>query len=247
MSGYLESIVSLQATLNELTAAELRLNSIPDWMSELHAEHSAKQAEIDEVAAAGAEADRLRREAEAATSDAEEKLKHFQDQIGKVTTQREYGALLKEIDNAKSMKSAGEQNELEAIEQKELADEQQRELREGFRDLDERYQGELGKWESEKPSVEQAVRELTSRSEELRGALPKPISTLFDRIRERLGGQALARVHKIRMPRGNAMWHCAACNFNVRPQVVVEIRNDGALTQCDSCKRILYWEPEDGE
>jgi predicted nucleic acid-binding Zn-ribbon protein len=30
----------------------------------------------------------------------------------------------------------------------------------------------------------------------------------------------------------------------VRPQSVVEIRNGTGLVQCDSCKRILYLEPE---
>jgi predicted nucleic acid-binding Zn-ribbon protein len=41
---------------------------------------------------------------------------------------------------------------------------------------------------------------------------------------------------------GGTMWHCTACNYNVRPQIVVEIRNNGSLIQCDSCKRILYFE-----
>ena len=35
-------------------------------------------------------------------------------------------------------------------------------------------------------------------------------------------------------------WHCSACNYRVRPQVVVEIRNSDNLVQCDSCKRILF-------
>ena len=30
----------------------------------------------------------------------------------------------------------------------------------------------------------------------------------------------------------------------VRPQVVVEIRNGDTLVQCDSCKRILFFEEE---
>ena len=51
MSAYLEAIVSLQATLSELAIAQRRLNSIPEWMTELHEEHSGRTADIETVAA----------------------------------------------------------------------------------------------------------------------------------------------------------------------------------------------------
>ncbi len=244
MPAKLDAIVNLQTTLNKLADANQRLHSIPDWMQELHEEHSGRQAEIDVVAETAAAADRGRREAEAAASDAEEKLKHYQQQIGRVSTQREYGALLKEIDTVKDLIRDAEQKALEAMEKNEESLKQLEEQREGFRDLDERYQAELVKWESEKPEVAAAIDDLKRRCKELRDAVPRPTLTLFDRIYERYDGQALARVRKMEMIRGNAMWHCEACSFNVRPQIVVEIKTGGRLNQCDSCKRILYWEDE---
>ena len=45
-----------------------------------------------------------------------------------------------------------------------------------------------------------------------------------------------------RSGRAHTFYHCGACNFRVRPQAVVEIRNQGALVLCDSCKRILYFD-----
>ncbi|MEM7582627.1 MAG: hypothetical protein AAF560_04550 [Acidobacteriota bacterium] len=245
MPGYLEAIVSLQKTLTELDAADKRLNSIPDWMLELHEEHSGRKAEIDRVDEEAASADQERREAEAALADAQEKQKRYQEQLGQVSTQREYGALLKEIDTTKNQISTNEQAALAATERKEQADSQLVELNEAFRDLDERYTAELAKWESEKPAVADSVKQLTQRSEELRAAVPRNVLTLFDRIFERSGGEALARVRKMKVARGNPMFHCEACSYNVRPQVVVEIRDQASLNQCDSCKRILYWEDEE--
>ncbi len=244
MSGHLDAIVSLHTTMNEYAACDRRLNTIPEWMRELHEEHSGRKAEIDAVEAEGAAAEQVRRESEAALADAEEQQKRYQEQLGKVSTQREYGALLKEIDTTKQLIAKNEQAAIEAAEQKDQADAKLGELREAFRDLDERYSVELEKWESEKPAVADEAKHLTARIEELRAAVPRNDLVLFDRLVERSGGAALARIQTIKAAKGNAMWHCEACSYNVRPQVVVEIRDRGSLNQCDSCKRILYWEDE---
>lgn len=243
----LPAVVSLQKVKTELVAAEERLHGIPDWMKELHEEHSQKKGEIDAVAAKGEEAAKARRESEAGLADAQEKLKHFQGQISQVSTQREYTALLKEIDTAKELIADLEKKVLESIEATEAAEKEKAELEEAFRDLDERYQGELAKWEAEKPAVAERIEALSKQEKELRGQLARPIEVLFDRIYERHGSQAVARIARVALPRSsNALWHCEACSYNVRPQVIVEIRNEGKITQCDQCKRILYLE-EEGE
>lgn len=247
MSGHLESIVALQRTLNNLSTAEERLNGIPDWMRELHAEHQQRKSEIEAVEAIAEEAASQRRESEGAIADAQEKLKHYQAQVGQISTQREYGALLKEIDTVKQEVSSGEQVVIESMERLETAEQDRDRLREEFRDLDDRYKRELTKWEGEKPAVAKTVATLQARAISLREDVPRNVQTLFDRLVQRTDAQALARVAKVTTMRKslNASWHCTDCHYQVRPQVVVEIRNLGALVQCESCKRILYI--DDGE
>ncbi|MEM1202059.1 MAG: hypothetical protein AAGN66_02400, partial [Acidobacteriota bacterium] len=217
----LEVILSLHENMSALDAARARLAGVPDWMLELHDEHSAKKAEIEIEEAAAVEATRLRREAEAEVADHQEKLKRYQQQISQVTTQREYGALLKEIDTAKGQIKDLEEKALEALESHEAAVQKAEEMREGFQDLDQRYQAELEKWEEEKPGVEALTRELEAKLEELRANVPRSLFSQFQRIRERTGGMPVARVGRLQMARtNNAMWHCMACNFNVRPQIL---------------------------
>lgn len=242
MPGHLDSIVELQHTLKELSAAQTLLAGVPDWMRELHEEHQARKNEIDEMSAAEAEATSNRRHAEAVIADAQEKLKRYQSQISQVSTQREYGALLKEIDTVKAEISDAEQVALDAIETADEASKAVSTLEEAFRELDERYQGELARWEAEKPSVAATVSSLETRVASLRDDIPRNIQMLFDRLLARSDEQALARIDRIETARkGNTFWSCTACHYRVRPQVVVEIRNEGKLVQCDSCKRILYF------
>jgi predicted nucleic acid-binding Zn-ribbon protein len=244
MSGKLDSVVALYKIQTDLAAAQTRLDGIPDWMVELHEEHSQRQGGIDEVAAARDTSAQERRSAEGLLSEAQEKSKRYQEQLRQVTSEREYTAMLKEIDTVKTQINDYEQQALTAIEKHDEAEKSLVELQEAFRELDERYQVELKKWESEKPAVAKKVKKFTRESTNLRETLPRQIVSLFDRISKRYDGQAVARVLRITTRGANAMWHCEECSYNVRPQVVIDLRNDSVIIQCDSCKRFLYYEEE---
>jgi uncharacterized protein len=245
MNPHLETIVELQGAITQLKEAEQRLDGIPDWMQDLHEEHAARKAEIESLQQSVEEAVRERRTAEAATQDAQEKLKKYQQQINRVSTQREYSALLQEIDTVKAQISSYEEQAISSLERHDKAQEESAEKSESFRELDERYAAELARWETEKPEISHRAEELRTRIAELRGRVPRSVTAQFDRILERIPSGALAEVRPIERPgRTQREWHCSACNYRVRPQVVVEIRNTGNLVQCDSCKRILYLETE---
>ncbi|MES1243560.1 MAG: C4-type zinc ribbon domain-containing protein [Acidobacteriota bacterium] len=246
MSQYLETIIELQGAMNQLREAETRLNSIPDWMRELHDEHSGTKSEIDAIQETVDAAARERRAAEAAASDAQEKLKKYQQQINRVSTQREYGALLQEIDTVKTLISGSEEQALSSLDRHEKAEKQLEERKESFQELDRRYAAELERWESEKPGVARQVADLKTRIADLRSKLPRLAVSQFDRILERHPNSALSAIRLIERPggKGQKEWACTSCNYRIRPQSVVEIRNGNSLVQCDSCKRILYLEAE---
>jgi predicted nucleic acid-binding Zn-ribbon protein len=241
MASHLEDIVKLQAALTELSIAQAQLSGIPDWMQDLHAQHSGRLAEIASLEEAVETARRERREAETAIAEAQERLKRYQQQINQVSTQREYGALLQEIDTAKGQMSTAEDLGLAAMERREQAEAALAACREGFAEVDARYRQELARWEQEKPEIAARIDDLSASIAVLRERLPRGILANFDRIRERHQGSGLAPIQEVdRGGRGPRVWHCGACNYSVRPQVVVEIRSSGTMVQCDGCKRILY-------
>ena len=243
MSRHLDTILELQHALDLLKDADRRLHSIPDWMRELHEEHSASTGEIQALEEAVEAAGRERRTAETAIVDAQEKLKRYQQQINAVTTQREYGALLQEIDTVKAQIAGGEEAGLAALDRIEQAQQGLDARRQAFAELDERYAAELARWEGEKPGIARQVADLQERVRILREQLPKNLVAQFERILERHPSGAVAPIRRVdRGARGPQVAHCGACNYRVRPQIIVEIGNSGSLVQCDGCKRILYLE-----
>lgn len=245
MNQNLQTVLELQQALSQLQDAEQRLHGIPDWMRELHEEHQSRKAEIDALETAADDAARERRTAEAAVQDSQEKLKKYQQQINKVSTQREYGALLQEIDTVKGQITAGEEAALSSLDRSEKAQQELTTLRESFREIEERYAAENTRWEAEKPEIAKQVQQLRERAAALRQQLPRPVASQFDRILERYPTGAMAPVRPMERPGlKQREWHCTACNYRVRPQTVVEVRNGSSLVQCDACKRILYLEEE---
>lgn len=243
----LDTLYSLQTTLREHAQNQSRLDNIPSWMVELHAEHLERRGQIEAEENSHRESERQRREAEAAHADAQDKLKHYQQQIGQVTNQREYGALLREIDAVKARIKEAEDKAMKAIDEVDASSSKLAEVKAAFADLDARYQSELARWESEKPAVSARAAELAEQAAGLKSQVPRGQLTLFERILQRNGGEAMAPVRRLVTIRSsNSMWHCGGCNFNVRPQIIVEIQA-GTLHQCDSCKRILFWEAEPAE
>jgi predicted nucleic acid-binding Zn-ribbon protein len=247
MGTELVTIVDLQHTIDELKVADELLAGIPDWMQELHDEHTeqknsigALQTEVNETASA-------RRAAETEISDLREKVKHFQEQIALVRNQREYGALLHEIDAAKQQISDIEEKALEALGLQEEASKRLQEEQESFKGLDERYATELKKWEAQKPEVANRATALRDRVAVLKEQVPRGRLALFERILSHRDGNALAPIREIhRGGKSPKIWCCGACNYRVRPQIVVAIQTQGSIETCDSCKRILYLAEDQG-
>ena len=241
----LETVVTLQETLNHLNDLEQLLSGVPEEMRELHDQYNEGKAEIDRLEAIIDEARSVRRAAEAEVQDCNTKLQTYQEQVNRVRTQREYSAILHEIDLVKEQIRAIEDQALEAMGRQEEAESEIGSLREEFDDVDQRYQVELQKWEAAKPGVAEEAEALRATATSLEEQIPRPSLLLFQRVRDFNNGQAMAAVGEVRRARGQVMWHCLACNYNVRPQSIVEIRNNGSLIQCDSCKRLLFEEPSD--
>ncbi len=246
MPQSLETVVALQKDLEELGDLERRLEGVPPEMQGLHDEYSARKAEIEVLEAEIADAKAERRRAEAGVEDCSSRLEHFQEQVNRVRTQREYAAILQEIDTVREQSRALEDEALAAMERQEEAESRLAEKRVGFEGLEEEYEAEMEKWEEAKPGVRRRADQLRERIEERREKIPPAALRLFERIRTATGGDALAPIRQVdRGPRSPAIWHCGACNYNVRPQVVVEIRNNKSLVQCDNCKRLLYFAEEE--
>ncbi|HVS15251.1 MAG TPA: hypothetical protein VMV46_15090 [Thermoanaerobaculia bacterium] len=246
MSPSIETIVELHHVLTELDSERQKLTGLPEPMRVLREELDQVGAELERLQEVVAEAEAARRAAELEAASRQEKIDHYQGQISRVTTQREYGALLTEIDTMSQQRREHEEEALASLERQEQTAQASEELRARHQELDVAHRTQLEEWEGQKPAVTARIDELEARVSVLRERLPRPALQLFERLRELHGGDPMAQVIKVERPgSGPTMYRCRVCNYSVRPQAVVQIQTAGELIVCDCGRqRIFYLEHE---
>jgi predicted nucleic acid-binding Zn-ribbon protein len=242
MTLSIETVVELHEVLTELEAERLKLSGLPAPLQELEKELEQLATEITGLESTLAEADSTRRAAELEASARLEKVEHYQGQISKVTTQREYGALLSEIDTMNVQRKAHEEEALAALERHEQATRSVDEMRTSRQELDADYRSQLAEWDEQKPAAEERIQRLEAQAAVLRERLPRAALQLFERLRTLHDGDPMAQVIKVERPgSGPIMYRCKVCNYSVRPQAVVQIQTAGELIVCDCGRQRIFY------
>jgi predicted nucleic acid-binding Zn-ribbon protein len=243
MSRILDSIVELQSVLSQLRVERGRYDTLPAETRELETARAAIEQELATLEETAREADSQRRAAEGEAALCQERLAHYQQQIDRVQTQREYGALLSEIDAMNAKRRGHEEIALGALERHEQATATRVELAQRFVELDATYQEQRAGWEEGRPELAKLIADLESQATTLRDRLPAAVLAQYDRLYELHSGDPLARVLRLQRAGGQAIYRCSVCNYSVRPQVVVELQNTGGLVSCDCGRqRIFYYQ-----
>ncbi|KAB2962201.1 MAG: hypothetical protein F9K18_10135 [Thermoanaerobaculia bacterium] len=238
MNDLLQGLIEFHRAARELAATRELLGGVPEEMRALHDEFTAAQSALDALEESALAAHKARLTAEGAISDAQERLRKFQQQVPKVRNQREYAALLTEIDGAKAEIKRLEEQALGALEEADNAAGELATRKADFGELEARYAEGLAAWEARKPEVARRAAELEAEAERLRAELPRPILAQYHRISDKYRGEALSPLRRSEGP-GAGFWFCSTCNYQVRPQVAMEVRTRGVIVQCEGCRRFL--------
>jgi len=224
-------LVQLQEIAFEIRDLELRQAKAPARLEELDA---AFQATIEEIGSARLTHEALvqrRRELDEERSTATLRLEKAQKKLMTVSNQREYSAVLNEIDATKTQLGQLTAGIAEC-------DEQIDELAEPAAEADTLISAEREKIDAEKVRVSKDGENARVRLVELAELREKIVSELspadvqrFEAVFRARAGIAMAAV---------VNGACSACHVKLRPQVVALVRRGSDLVSCDSCRRLLF-------
>ena len=229
----LEQLYRLQDRLRFVRSRERERDTIPAELVEVDREYREKVDAVERLKARLTEAEGERRRANAELSEHRERLKKYQSQLRAVQNQKEYGAVLNEIDGVEKLVRTAEDRILNLEEEIENATKDLASRQEILPLETEQHEERLKDW---RVTQRQINEELTSAQQEIAnleaGMHPRD-RVEFSRLMEKKGGQAIVLVSGV---------SCSACHVKVRPAALQALKAGREIIYCDSCKRILYWD-----
>lgn len=223
----------LDSLIKNLEEAKSRL---PADRAAVEAEVTAAEDTLSEIKRQRQELEKRRRSLEQQVEDANQSIKKHQRQAFEVKTNKEYSAMLQEIESERQRVSKLEEDILTIMEEADhlAASERQETERLG---LVKRQAGDkLSAIEARSAGIEKDLALATeARDRELK-ALPAEILAIYRRISR--GRQGLAVVPMV----GGA---CGGCYANLPTRLTVEVKAMEELITCEACGRILIWKQDE--
>ena len=174
-----------------------------------------------------------RRQKERNLSAEQEKIKRAEGRMFEVKTNKEYQALLSEIEAIKEATSREEEEILQILEEID-------EVKKNLLKREKEVTTTLEKTEREKKKIQEKTdqseglwREQKERREALSKQLESNLFKLYNTLKEKRQGVGVVNVKAET---------CQGCFVNIPPQMFIEVQKTNALIRCPNCNRILYWE-----
>ena len=229
----LEQLIKLQEIDTAIMEIEELQGDLPKKVDELTTTMSELEVAITSAESRLTEVKVEIRKMQTLEQERKDKIAKLQDQLYLVKTNREYDALMTEIDFLKEELDKEEMRELELSEEKDQLTEQL----ETDKSKNEEMSQELGTQKKELENrieeTEEEHNELSQRREKVIKNIDKPNLALYHRVRGAREGVAVVPV---------VNHACGGCHSRIPSQLEAEIRSGDKMTQCNSCRRILYWE-----
>jgi predicted nucleic acid-binding Zn-ribbon protein len=233
MNPDLEKLVRLHNAETELRRVEGELQEVPGRKRSIDERLQADRARLDAARAALEGSQKARKTNESAVQDLEAKRSKYKGQLMEVKTNKEYTAMLHEIEGVEREIKGKEDLILEEMEKAETLSAAVKREETDFKAVEAEARREQGELDAVQARLQAAAEKLRAERAEAAASVPEDARELYARIAKQRGtGVAEAR---------DGM--CDACHVRLRVQVWVELRKNEQIIQCESCGRILYYEP----
>ena len=234
MNPVLEKLIRLQRAESDWRRAETARAEIPRRQAEVEADLAQEKARLDAARTALEASGKSRRKLEGELQDLEGKRSRYKGQLMEVKTNKEYTAMLHEIESVEREIRTREDQILEEMEKSEALTAEVKREEGALKIAEERTRAQLKALDEEGRRLDAEAQKHATEREAVAKTVPDDALELFQRV-AKFRGSAVAEA---------ADGMCGACHLKLRLQMFSDIRHNEEVTQCPACNRILYYEPQ---
>ena len=225
------SLLRIQELANEIRVARRILDEAPQKIEEIEQRFRDRNAEYVAIKDRYEELDLDQRSRSGELGTLEDNKKKFMDDLMQVKNQREYAAMLNEIDTVKAQISDHEDAILRDMEEIEKLKGELQTHEQHIAAEREAVAKERAEVEASADEARSLIDRRTKERAEVEIDLPRDVKAALRLLEPRRQGIFLAKAESST---------CQSCYVRVRPQVFQEIKAAVAVHSCESCKRFLY-------
>jgi uncharacterized protein len=163
----------------------------------------------------------------------EEKILKHDGALAQIKTNKEYSAMLDQINSLKADVSKAEESILLFFDEIEEGNTNVSAEKAKFEESKKVIEAEISQFKAKDKALEAALADLIRTREEIASIVKPEYLALYEKILKGRGKTALSKVE------GD---YCTECNLTMRPQIINEVKKLKKLVTCEMCKRILYTE-----
>jgi predicted nucleic acid-binding Zn-ribbon protein len=235
LSDLLAQLYRLQSRIRFVQERERKRDTVPAELVEVDREFQEKVQVVAALKQRLTEAELEKRKAEGELADHREKLKKFQTQLRSVQSSREYSAALNEIDAVEKAIRATEDKFLDLEEEIETAKKDLEARESSLPSETEQHEERMKDWRKEQRAINEELVGARAEIGQLESEIAPRERAEFHRLIDKKHGLAVALV---------VGGSCSACHVRIRPAAMQTLKNGREIIYCDSCKRILYYDPQ---
>lgn len=226
----------------------IRLQNLDDRVAELTKEISAlpkhiaeiekrldshqRRLEHDRAALAANQKDRKKFEGDIQLND--QKISKLKTQMMEAKTNEQYRAFQHEIEFAQQEIRRCEDRILDLMSESEPLDKAVKAAEAVLAAEKKDVEAEKARAREKTAADEKEIHGLMTERKAVLAEMTPRIASEYERIRKGRAGVAIVEVVGGR---------CSKCNIQIRPQILQELKRQDSVMVCESCKRMLYWNP----
>ena len=233
LKSQINSLSKLQTIDSEIYGLRAEKESKPLEIKELETSFEEKKQHLAALEKKLIDLQKQRKDKELELASKEEGVKKLQTQLYSLKTNKEYQAMLQQIDDSKADASVIEDKILELFDQSDSVKTETEQEKQRLKEEEKSFLDRKKKIEDRIKEIDERLAQLEAQRTQLTPDIEPKILAQYERILLNRDGLAIVSV------KDNT---CKGCNMFVPPQVINLIKMYERIVTCEVCNRILYIE-----
>jgi hypothetical protein len=231
LKSQISSLIKLQKIDSEIYALKAEKESKPEQIKTLDAAFEEKKQRLASLDKKFLDSQKLKKDKELDLGSKEEAAKKLQSQLYQLKTNKEYQAMLQQINDAKADTSVIEDKILELMDQLDTAKAEIDKAKQVLQQEEKLLNEQKNKIQNRIKEIDDRLSQLEAQQKQIIPEIDPKILPQYQRILKNRDGLAIVQV------KDNS---CGGCNMHVPPQVINLIKMYERIITCEVCNRMLY-------